>query len=140
MSIYGPIDVALRDLAITKPLPLSQFYYGKAPKFGPRYRVGREPRDAPYIENFQPPVFQPNPEQTYIAQGGVFIGGSSIPEKCPTVPISLRNEWETMNTTNAVAFGGMDRYNIKNIPSCNQRSGDYLSFYDYMKVTPRTLV
>ena len=133
MSIEVPIQVIAGDLAITKPFP--SVIIGnpwKAPSLGPR--IGGNGASSmnpwgPRIENFNPPVYLPDP--TTIGTGYVYANaGNSIPQRCPQTPILYRNEFESMNTTNAKAFGGFDPYSIRNIPSCSERGGDYMNFMD----------
>ena len=141
MSFYVPISNVANDMAITKPLPTSTLYSKYKPvTLGPKYREDNTPRDYPYIENFQPPVYQPNPANTHINNQMLYMQGTTIPQNAPQETIKLRNEWEVMNTTNAVAYGGFDIYNVKNIPSYSDRAGAHLSFADYSNPMFRVFV
>jgi len=136
MSIEVPIQVIAEDMAITKPFPsvvLNNPW--RPPVLGPRIG-GNGPSSmnpwGPRIENFNPPVYLPDP--TKVSTGYVnAYPGNGIPQRCPEVRILYRNEFENFNTTNAKAFGGFDRYNVRDIPSCWDRSGEYMNFMDTAK-------
>ena len=63
-----------------------------------------------------------------------------MPAICPITTIFLRNSWETYNVNSGKAFGGYDRYNVRNIPSCNERSQNHMNFLDSTNPWARTMV
>ncbi len=139
MSIYKPLPITLSDQAVIKVPPRATLPSKYPPVYiGPKFGPSSDP-SAPRIENFNPPVYQPDMDTIPISY--IYNQGSSnIPQVCPLVPILLRNEWETMNTTNAKVWGGYDMYSVANIPSCSERSGGHMNFYDSMNPFSRVMV
>ena len=134
MSLYKPINVVASDQSVINPAE-SAVIYNKNPVYiGPKFS---DPHGIYRIENFATPVFQPSnvPQSTIQNQASGFNE-----ETCPIVPILLRNEWETMNTTNAKIYGGFDKYSIQNIPSCSDRNGPYMNFLDSTRPWSRAFV
>jgi hypothetical protein len=128
MSIYTSLSNAISNAAITKPIQQvaipSQF---KPTYIGPRFSETNI--SAPYIPNWQPPQYDPVKSR----KGTVFNQASgNVPDTCPRESIWYRNEFEAYNTTNGKYSGGMDIYNINNIPSCNERDGIYMNIQDYI--------
>jgi hypothetical protein len=124
--------VAFEDRWVTKPLPVvslpNRFEYTK---IGPKFGSVTMSTTAPFLQNFQPPGYMPDARTV---QGGQVFSqsmSSDLPQQCPMVPIRYRNEWETMNTNNAKAFGGFDKYSVMDVPSCSDRSGGNLNWNDY---------
>lgn len=127
--IVSDPNIIYEDLAITKPLPIYKIPSPFTPTYlGPRFGGARINTHAPYLENFNPPVYQPDPTTVKKSYVQTFNG---INETCPEVPILYRYEAEVMNVNNGKTFGGFDRYNINTIPSCSQRLSGHANFMDF---------
>lgn len=112
-----------KDLAVTKPLPITFTHSGNNPaNLGPPWN--RWESEGPKFENFNVPVYQPDP--TITPHNCIINQGQSI--TCPIETLKLRNHWETFNTTNAKHYGGYDAYNAKDVPSCTEINGNYANF------------
>lgn len=121
MSIYKPLINRALDESVIKVPDTATIYNPNPVYIGPPFS---EAKGRYRIENFNPPVYQPSNVPTRKINCNNQYG------TCPITPILLRNEWETMNTTNAVTYGGFDQWNIKNIPSCDDREGTYMNYKD----------
>lgn len=134
MSIYKPLLNTALDESVIKVPPSATIYNPNPVIIGPRY----SPTDSRYyIENFIPARFEPRniPSRTVDNQGSNFSKSD-----CPVTPIRLRNEWETFNTTNSVTYGGFDKWNVHDIPSCTERQGGYMNYGDAIKPWGKIMV
>lgn len=131
MSVYKPISILANDQSIIKPLNQVSIRNRELPvMIGSRFNSNIIPPENAMIQNFNVPQYIINPSN-FLQSNWVDQSGHSIPEKCPIEGNTLRNQWESFNNTNSVAFGGFDQYNINDIPSCSDRNGDYMNFIDY---------
>ena len=110
MPTYTAIKNVYNDLAIIQPPEGPSIL---RPPVDWKKKLGDTSQDEPFLELFQHPRYQPD-----IKRNGM----------CPPTTMLLRNHWETYNTTDAVAYGGFDKYNIHNIPSCSELNGPYMNY------------
>lgn len=123
--LYENINNAISDKYVTQDLDKTSILFKPPKDFGPR--IQKTDYSSPYLELFYPPKYQPE-----IAPATMFSSQSTsnLPQVCPLMPVNLRNHWESYNTTSGKGYGGYDIYSINNIPSCGERSGDYMNFID----------
>lgn len=134
MSVFfADIEKIISDKAVTQPMSTvsipTPFQRG-TPDWGSRWANGPHNMSAPYLENFPVPVYQPDP--AIVPKGTINVQGTAqLPRECPSTTLLLRNPWETYNTASGKYYGGFDPYSIRNVPSCVERSGNYMNFIDF---------
>lgn len=147
-GVYKSLKIIDDDLAVTQALPAVSMnnpypaaYIG--PKYGDSCGVARNMygKNQCYnkgtachnaqgylIENFPVPTYMPNPSE--VPLNYMYTQNGSI-QPCSSSRIYFRNEWEVMNTTNSKAYGGFDKYSIRDVPSCGDRDGTYMNIMDF---------
>jgi|SRR5579872_2098499 len=147
-GVYKSLNIISDDLAITQPLPvvsIKNTYPGTY--IGPKYgNVGGIQRNmygenncynkgticsnaqGSLIENFPVPTYMPDPNEVEL---NYIYNQTGQLQSCPVNRIYFRNEWEIYNTTNGKAYGGFDKYNVHDVPSCSDVNGTYMNIMDF---------
>jgi hypothetical protein len=139
-TLYLPIANRVSDAAVTQPLPQvsipTPFQQGPV-NWG--NKTGNTPYNSLHLETFDPPTYGPSlwsvatsprtPDPISYTFGTLSNQSTSnISKTCPTLPIPLRNHWETYNTRDGKFYGGYTEHSARDIPSCNELDGPYMNW------------
>jgi len=120
MALYKDLSNTVSDKYYTQPLPQIAIPIKNPVNAGPTYS-GKDYSKGPFIQNFNIPGYYSTSPITMVNNNGINVAA-------PKNEILYRYGYELQNLNNGKVAGGFDKYNVKNIPSSTQRTGNYMVF------------